>query len=32
MSSLSLVVSPVSISPRALLGSSIALGDRSPML
>jgi hypothetical protein len=32
MSLLSLAVSPVSTGPRALLGSSIALGDRSPML
>jgi hypothetical protein len=32
MSSLLLVVSPVSTSLRALLGSSVALGDRSPML
>jgi hypothetical protein len=32
MSLLLLVVSPVSISPKALLGSSIALKDRSPML
>jgi hypothetical protein len=32
MSLLSLAVSPVLTSPRALLGSGIALGDRSPML
>jgi hypothetical protein len=32
MFSLSPVVSPVSIGPRALLGSGIALGDKSPML
>ena len=32
MSLLLLVVSLISISPKALLGSSIALGDRSPML
>jgi hypothetical protein len=32
MSSLSLAVSLVSTGPKALLGSGIALGDRSPML
>jgi hypothetical protein len=32
MSSLLLIVSLIFINPRALLGSSIALGDKSPML
>jgi hypothetical protein len=32
MSLLLPAVSPISTGPRALLGSNIALGDRSPML